>query len=86
MAKHIHNREFYKHIVELERAGTKLSLLLEQYKITRSSFYYWKKQFEKEEEGIDESSEVAKLKKENARLELENEILKKAVAIIGRNS
>lgn len=83
-----HDREFWENIVKLvEDNGTKLSFVLDQYQITRSSYYYWRKNLRKTKEEIEEDEQTRRHKellKENAELRLENEILKKAISIIGK--
>ena len=54
--------------------------------ITDKLLYNWKSRFEKEQAGAiltaDERAELAKLRRENKRLKMEKEILKKASALL----
>lgn len=83
-----HNEDFWENIVKLvEDNGTKLSVVLDQYQITRSSYYYWKKRLRRSKEEIEEDEQTKKnklLQKEILELKMENEILKKAISIIGK--
>lgn len=83
-----HNQDFWENIVKIvEDNGTKLSVVLDQYQITRSSYYYWRKRLNRSKEEIEEDEQTRKnkqLQKENLELRMENEILKKAISIIGK--
>ena len=83
-----HDQDFWENIVKLvEDNGTKLSVVLDQYQITRSSYYYWKKRLRRSQEEVEEDEQTKKnkqLEKENFELRMENEILKKAISIIGK--
>lgn len=83
-----HDQEFWENVLRLvEDDGMKLSFVITQYGISRSSYYYWKKRLRKDggEAKADEAElERRRLIKENADLRMENEILKKAISIIGK--
>lgn len=83
-----HDQDFWENIVKLvEDNGTKLSVVLDQYQITRSSYYYWRKRLHRSKEEIEEDEQAKKnkqLQKEILELKMENEILKKAISIIGK--
>lgn len=83
-----HDQDFWENIVKLvEDNGTKLSVVLDQYQITRSSYYYWRKRLRRSQKEVEEDEQTKKnkqLEKENFELRMENEILKKAISIIGK--
>lgn len=87
MPKEKHDEAFWRNIIALNKDGKSVSFLMSEYGITRSSFYYYRRRFQDEENGSlseeDKDKKLARLEKEKAKLELENEILKKAVLIIG---
>ncbi len=57
-----HDQDFWEYIVKLvEDGGIKLSVVLDRYQITRSSYYYWRKRLHRNEEEIEvEEDEQAK--------------------------
>jgi transposase len=73
-------------VVELARAGRSISSLAKEFKITPTTIRSWKLQADRDEgvrtDGLtsDEKKELAQLRRENARLREEREILSKAAA------
>lgn len=54
-----HDQDFWENIVKLvEDNGTKLSVVLDQYQITRSSYYYWRKRLHRSKEEIEEDEQA----------------------------
>ena len=84
-----HDREFWENIVKLvEDDGVKLSFIMSQYQITRSSYYYWRNRL-RDERGCSESDQAKenkRLMRENLELKMENEILKKPFRLSGESS
>ena len=82
------DEDFRKKIVELFESGKSVSFLSQEYGVSKNNIYPWIRKYGTKVE-IDPNKEsltpeeMKQLQKENARLKLENEILKKAVLIIG---
>ena len=89
MAKR-YNDEFKKQIVSLANNGKKISEIIEEYGVARSTIHKWKKHynnsgsFKAKDNRTDEEKELIKLRKENQQLKMENDILKQAALIMGR--
>ena len=84
-----HNEEFKKMIVNLcETSKDKtMSDIAREYGITRTSITNWRKKYGTITTSTGETTsndEILKLKKELQQVQLENEILKKAVAIFSK--
>lgn len=85
-----YNDEFKKQIVMLADNGKKISEIIEEYNISRSSIHKWRKEysnsgsFKAKDNRSDEEKELIKLRKENQQLKMENDILKQAALIMGR--
>lgn len=82
-----YNEEFKKTIVTLYENGKKLSELSREYGINESTIRPWIKKYGTITTSTGEvtnNDEIIKLKKKLQEIELENEILKKAVAIFSR--
>lgn len=84
-----HNEEFKKMIVNLcETSKDKtMSDIAREYGITRTSITQWRKKYGTITASTGETTcndEILKLKKELQQVQLENEILKKAVAIFSK--
>lgn len=81
--------EFRQQIVDLYRAGTPVSQLVDEYGLIEQTIYKWIKKYSPSVEQEDGTSlspdEVKALQKKISQLEMENEILKKATAIFARN-
>lgn len=83
-------KEFKEQIVQLYLAGKTRSKIIKEYELTPLSFDKWVHQhktsgsFEEKDNRTSEQEELIKLRKENQRLAMENDILKQAVLIMGR--
>ncbi len=77
---------FRARIVELARSGRSLRSLSEEFGVTETSIRNWRRQMDldagRRTDGLttDEKQELARLRKENARLREERDILKTAAA------
>jgi transposase len=84
--------EYRSRVVDLARAGRTLSSLEEEFKVTATTIRSWLRQADLDEgrrqDGLttEEKAELAQLRKENARLREEQEILKKATAWFAREA
>lgn len=82
--------EFKKQIVQLYEGGKPRQEIIREYELTSSSFDRWVSQyhdtgsFKEEDNRSLEEKELIKLRKENQRLNMENDILKQAALIMGR--
>lgn len=79
-----YTEEFKKTIVALYESGKKVAELVSEYDLEKKLIYNWIKKYGKiktEAGFITNNDELLKLKKENMRLQEENEILKKAMVI-----
>ena len=88
MAKH-YPPEFRRRIVELVMSGRRISELSKEFKVPTSSIHRWVGQAKVdtgEREGLttDDKAELARLRRENAELREEKEILKKAAAYFAK--
>ena len=87
-----HPPEFRRKIVELVRSGRNASEVARQYGISRQAIGHWVKQHDlqsgprKEELTTNERDELARLRRENKRLKMEQEILSKAAAWFAREA
>lgn len=78
--------EFRRRIVELARSGRKLSSLAKEFGCTEQSIRNWVTQADRDEgvrkDGFttEEKAEISRLRRENARLKEERDILKRATA------
>ena len=82
-----YNEEFKKTIVTLYENGKKLAELSREYGINESTIRPWIKKYgtiTTPTGEITNNDEIIKLKKKLQEIELENEILKKAVAIFSK--
>lgn len=82
--------EFKKQVVDLHQAGKPRKEIIEDYDLTPSAFDKWVRQsnqtgsFKEKENRTPEQKELLNLRKENAQLKMENDILKQAALIFGR--
>lgn len=82
--------EFKLKIVKLHENGKPAMELAKEYNIARSTVSKWisdyskSKSFKAKDNRSDEENELIKLRKENQRLKMENDILKQAALIMGR--
>lgn len=85
-------REFQRQMVELHRAGDTLAQLSRRFGPSQWAISRWVKQADRDEGGGDggltstEREELARLRRENKRLQMEREILKKAAAWFAQES
>ena len=90
MSKKHYSKEFITQILELYDAGKTIQELSSEYGVSQTSINRWidtKLPKFKTDDGEQISvDDYQKLKKENNRLKLENEILKKATAIFAKGS
>jgi len=81
---------FKKQIVELINAGKSYKEIVSEYSICRSTISKWvhdynkTKSFKAKDNRTPEENELIEVKKENALLKMENDILKQAALILGR--
>ncbi len=84
--------EFRRKIIELARSGRRLDELAREFSLAPQTVRNWCKQHELDGgiriDGLtsEERAEFAKLKRENKRLTIENEILSKAAAWFARET
>lgn len=81
------NNEFRQMIVELYQTGTPVKTLSSEYGVSETTLYKWIKKLTPIplEDGKSFTPEdFLKLKKENRRIQEENDILKKAMAIFAK--
>ena len=89
-----HPPEFRRRAVELARQGQQpIAALAKQLSISESCLRNWMAQADADEHGgsssrltSDEKRELAELRREKRRLEIENEILKRAAAYFAREN
>lgn len=94
MAKHPRSYppDFREKVVELARTGRKLDDLADEFGLARQTVRNWVKQAEldagRRSDGLttEERSELSRLRRENKRLTIENEILSKAAAWFARET
>ena len=82
-----YDEDFKKTIVNLYENGKSISELSREYGVGKSTIDSWIKKFKTITTSTGETTnndEILKLQKKNRELELENEILKKAVAIFSK--
>ena len=83
-------KEFKEQVVLLYTSGKPRSEIIKEYELTSSAFDKWVRQykdsgsFEEKDNRTPEQEELIKLRKENQRLAMENDILKQAALIMGR--
>jgi transposase len=93
LGKNRYSVEFKKQAVELVRLGKPVKEVSEELGISTGMLYRWVSKSQKLAAGENgaaspeeqTSKELRRLRKENARLHLENDILKKAAVILGIN-
>jgi len=94
MAKHPRSYppDFREKVVELARTGRKLDDLADEFGLARQTVRNWVKQADldtgRRSDGLttEERAELSKLRRENKRLTIENEILSKAAAWFARET
>jgi transposase len=84
--------EFKRQIVNLYDSGRSAYKLAKEFDISAPSVYKWVKEskttgsFKTVDNLTEEQKELIRLRKKNAELEMENDILKQAALIMGRKS
>lgn len=84
--------EFKAQIVKLYESGKPKSEIISEYDLTATAFNNWIKRsqttgsFKEKDNRTEEENELIKLRKENQKLKMENDILKQAALIMGRKS
>ena len=82
--------EFKRQMVQLFESGKPKADIVREYDLTASAFDNWVSQsqnsgsFSEKDNRTPEENELIKLRKENQRLLMENDILKQAALIMGR--
>lgn len=85
-------QEFKKQMVDLYRSGKSQTDIVKEYDLTPTSLRNWIIQFENtgsfqaKDNRTAEENELIELRKQNAQLRMENDILKQAALIMGRKS
>ena len=85
------SKEFKKQLVQLHLAGKPRAEIVKEYKLTPSAFDRWVRQhsttgsIEEKDNRTPEQEELIKLRKENQKLAMENDILKQAALIMGES-
>lgn len=83
-AKKKFDEDFKKMILDLNQSGQSVEELAEQYGIATQTIYRWKKLYTKNEATGMTEAEILAMKKEMARMQEENTILKKALTIFAQ--
>ena len=83
-AKKKFDEDFKKMILDLNQSGQSVEELAEQYGIATQTIYRWKKLHTKNEVTGMTKAEILAMKKEMARMQEENTILKKALTIFAQ--
>ena len=88
--RRIYTNEFKQQMVQLYKNGKARKDIIREYELTPSAFDKWVKQsettgsFKGKDNLTPEQIELARLRKENKHLLMENDILKQAALILGR--
>lgn len=83
MSKQRHSQDFKKMIVDLYQSGSSVSELNREYGIATPTIYKWIDLYKQDDRGTSKADIVA-LQKRLAKLESENDILKKALTIFAK--
>ena len=78
------DEDFKKMILDLNQSGQSVEELAAQYGIATQTIYRWKKLYTKNEATGMTKAEILAMKKEMARMQEENTILKKALTIFAQ--
>lgn len=84
------SQQFKEQIIQLHTSGKPRSEIIKEYELTPSTFDKWVRQnkttgsFEEKDNRTPEQEELIRLRKENQKLSMENDILKQAALIMGR--
>lgn len=82
--------EFKEQMVKLYESGKPKNEIMKEYDLTATAFNTWIKRsqgtgsFKEKDNRTPEEDELIKLRKENQKLKMENDILKQAALILGR--
>lgn len=82
--------QFKQQMVELYNSGKSRSEIIKEYDLTPSSFNNWVRRInatgsaKESDNRSPEATELIKLRKENQKLKMENDILKQAALILGQ--
>lgn len=82
--------EFKEQMVKLYESGKPKNEIIKEYDLTATAFNTWIKRsqgtgsFKEKDNRTPEEDELIKLRKENQKLKMENDILKQAALILGR--
>ena len=88
--KRTYTEEFKKQMVQLFKNGKPRGEIIKEYDLTSSAFDKWVSRIKatgssrEADNRTPEQEELIKLRKENAQLKMENDILKQAALILGR--
>ena len=88
--KRIYTEDFKLQMVKLHASGKKKSELIKEYELTPSALNKWISQYQEtgsfkaKDNRTAQENELIELKKENAKLKMEIDILKQAALIMGR--
>lgn len=92
--RRVFSREFKKQVVDMHKSGKSRKEIINDYDLTPSAFDNWVNEFaefslielnhDSQSQGKKEQEQLTKLKKENEKLLLENNILKQTVLIFGK--
>jgi transposase len=89
-AKRTYDEKFKKQLVELYKNGKPRSEIIREYDLTPSALDNWIKRInatgssKEKDNRTPEQEELIKLRKENQRLKMENDVLKQAALILGQ--
>ena len=89
-AKRVYTEEFKNQLVQLYNSGKAKSEIIREYDLTPSAFGKWISRINvtgssrEADNRTPEQEELLKLRKENQKLKMENDILKQAALIMGR--
>jgi transposase len=84
------SKEFKEQIVQLHTTGKPRNEIIKEYELSPSAFDNWVRQyqssgsFQEKDNRTPEQEELIRLRKENQKLAMENDILKQAALIMGR--
>jgi len=88
--KRVYTEEFKQQLVQLYNNGKAREEIIREYDLTPSALGQWISRINRtgssreSDNRTPEQEELIKLRKENARLKMENDILKQAALILGR--
>lgn len=83
--KQKYTEEFRLQMMELHQQGNSIAKLHREYGVSEPTLYKWKEEYNPSN-GFTESQKISELEQRIKRLEMENNILKKATAIFAKDS